>query len=403
MIQLYEKKDQCCGCSACLNICPHKAISMVKDEEGFLYPQINNDHCVECKACIKVCAFHDKKGEENILKNKIDKIPKDQEVYAAKHLDEEVRKNSASGGAFTAISDYVLKQNGMIYGAVFNDTFEVVHSCAVNKEQRNRMRGSKYVQSRLGNIFQDIRANLEMGKLVLFTGTPCQCAGLKSYLNKNYANLILCDIVCHGVPSPMLWEDYKKYLEQKYQDKIKNITFRSKDKGWSNSTMKVEFAHSLHRKNMQEDPYYILFFSHQSMRPSCYQCIYASYHRETDLSLADFWGIENINKSFYDDKGISLILANTKRGKEIVEAIEKDLPLIRCNQKDCYQPIFEAPSKISHNRTGFWKEYQEGNSGRTIEKYGKLSLKQKVIKKAAVPLLKKSGLYYIVQKIYYKR
>ncbi len=396
MICLYEGKEHCCGCTACMNICPHNAITMIMDEEGFQYPKIDTNNCVECGACVKVCAFH--------KKDYVEKIPKDQEVYALKHSDNEVRRKSASGGAFTAISDYVLNQGGFVYGAIFNDRFEVIHSKAINQEQRNQMRGSKYVQSSLGNIYKDIKSNLESGKLVLFTGTPCQNGGLKSYLGKKvYDNLILCDIACHGVPSPKLWEDYKKYIEQKYHDKIRKVTFRSKDKGWRNSSMKVELNKSEHIKNMQEDPYYIMFFSHLSSRPSCDQCVYASYHRVTDITMADFWGIENSEKSFDDNIGVSLLLVNTTKGKEIIEKIRKDIQLVKSNHSNCYQPIFEAPSKMSPKRDTFWKEYIETDSTLLIEKYGRLSIVQTLIKKIVVPFLKLTGLYNFVAKVYFKR
>jgi len=395
MIHLFEGKEHCCGCTACANICPRNAITMTIDEEGFLYPEIDTHLCVECGACLKVCAFH-KKDFAN-------KIPKEQEVFALKHVDDEVRRKSTSGGAFTAISDYVLNHNGVVYGAILNDNFQVIHSKAINKEQRDEMRGSKYVQSNLGNIFKDIKSSLESDKLVLFTGTPCQNGGLKSYLGKEYDNLFLCDIACHGVPSPKVWEDYKEYLEKTYQDKIKNVIFRSKDTGWRNSSLKVEFNESNHIKNMKEDPYYILFFSHLSIRKSCHQCVYASYHRVTDITMADFWGIENSDKSFADNIGVSLLLVNTKKGKEMLENIKGDLHLINSNHSNCYQPIFEAPSKISPKRQLFWKEYLEKESATAIEKYGRLSLLQTFLKKVLVPFLKITGLYNLVAKVYFKR
>jgi coenzyme F420-reducing hydrogenase beta subunit len=395
MICLYESKGNCCGCTACMNSCPHNAIAMKLDEEGFLYPQIDTNFCVECGICVKVCPFH-KSEHENL-------IPEGQEVYALKHPEDEVRRRSSSGGAFTAISDYILENNGIIYGAIFDDNFDVVHGKAWTIDQRNKMRGSKYTQSRLGNIFRDIKATLKEGRLVLFTGTPCQNGGLKSYLGKEYDNLILCDIACHGVPSPKIWSDYKKYLENRYKDKITEVTFRSKDSGWNNSSLKVSFEQKEHIKSMQEDPFYILFFSHLSLRPACHQCVYASYHRVTDLTLADFWGIEKSEKTFTDKLGISLILVNTKKGKELFDKISGNFDIIKSNHEACYQPIFEAPSRVSPRRSEFWKEYLEAeNGGTVIEKYGRLSVTQKLIKKVIVPVLKITGLYQIVAKVYFK-
>ncbi len=393
MIHLYKGKGNCCGCTACMNICPYNSITMKKDEEGFLYPVIDLNTCTQCGACVKVCAFHKKEYEE--------KIPKDQEVFALRHTDRKVREKSSSGGAFTVISDHILNQGGAVYGAVFNESFEVIHSKAWDRERRNKMRGSKYVQSDLGNIFKEIKSELERGKPVLFTGTPCQNGGLKSYLGREYPNLILCDTACHGVPSPKIWADYKAYLEEKHQDKIKEINFRNKDSGWQNSSLKVVFGKSEYKKDMQQDPYYILFFSHLIIRPSCHQCVYASYHRVTDITLADFWGIENSSKTFSDDTGVSLVLVNTRKGKELIGNIGKDSDMIKSSHSAFYQPIFEIPSKMSPKRQLFWSEYfAKGN--KAFRKYGKLSTLQWIIKRIIVPVLKKTGLYNLAVKVFFK-
>lgn len=395
MIRLYDNKEACCGCTACMNVCPTRSITMEEDEEGFPYPKINPVSCTECNACVKVCPFHPRDHR--------DAIPKGQEVSAVKHQDSNVRKNSSSGGVFTALSDYVLDRGGIVYGAAFNERYEVIHGKAADKKQRDEMRGSKYVQSKLGTVFEDIRLELGQGKLVLFTGTPCQNDGLKSFFGKEYDNLILCDIACHGVPSPKVWETYKGYLEDRYQQEIRGVNFRCKDRGWRNSSLKVEFDGNTYLRNMQEDPYYIMFFSHLIIRPSCHRCVYASYHRVTDLTLADFWGIENAGKAFDDDTGVSLLLANTEKGKEITERIKPDICLIRSSHKECYQPVFEAPTGSSPRRQVFWKDYLENGGKDIINKYGRLSFTQVAIKKIAVPILKKTGLYKTVEKIYYKR
>ncbi|WMJ89683.1 Coenzyme F420 hydrogenase/dehydrogenase, beta subunit C-terminal domain [Anaerocolumna sp. MB42-C2] len=394
MINLYANKKKCCGCTACLNICPNNSITMEKDKEGFLYPVIDTESCTSCEACVRVCPFHKKEYKE--------KIPKDQAVYAMRHTEKSVLKKSTSGGAFTVISDYVLEQGGIVYGAVFNDRFEVVHNKAADKKQRDKMRGSKYVQSDLGTIFKEIKNTLESGKNVLFTGTPCQNDGLKNYLKKEYSGLILCDIACHGVPSPKIWTDYKTYLEEMYHDKVKEVNFRSKDTGWRNSSLKVELTKNIYIKNMQEDPFYILFFSHLILRPSCHECIYANYHRVTDLTLADYWGIEKSNRAFDDDNGVSLVLANTKKGKDLIKAVKNKTEIAESSHDDFYQPIFEAPSKISSKRKIFWEEYINKGKIEVLLKYGRLTPVQWVIKKIAVPVLKKTGLYTFIIKVYFK-
>jgi coenzyme F420-reducing hydrogenase beta subunit len=394
MIHLYKEKGNCCGCTACMNICPRHSISMERDTEGFLYPVIDPKTCIECGACVKVCAFH-KTGYEEI-------IPKGQQVYGLKHKQQAVRERSSSGGAFTAISDYVLQQGGTIYGAAFNDRFEVIHSQAVNAKQRDKMRGSKYVQSDLGNIFEEIKSVLETGKPVLFTGTPCQNGGLKSYLGKEYPGLILCDIACHGVPSPKVWQDYKAYLEARYKETIHLVDFRCKDSGWRESALKVEFDKKVYKKNMQEDPFYILFFSHYILRPSCHQCVYTSFHRVSDLTLADFWGVENSHKTFSDNTGVTLVFANTEKGREVVKVMWNDTDIIETSHTAFYQPIFETPSKASSKRQEFWQVYDRKGSGATFKKYGRLSPVQWGIKKIAVPVLKRTGLYNLVAKAYFR-
>lgn len=393
MVNLYKEKENCCGCTACVNICPSHSITMERDEEGFVYPVIDENTCTSCGACVKVCAFHKKDYTE--------KIPKSQEVYGLKHRNADIRKLSSSGGAFTAVSDYVLNQGGVVYGAFFNDRFEVIHGRASNKEERNKMRGSKYVQSDLGNIFKEVRGDLDTGCPVLFTGTPCQNGGLKSFLGRDYPGLILCDIACHGVPSPKIWEDYKAYLEETYRGVITEINFRNKDLGWRNTSLKVELDRAVHRKNMQEDPYYILFFSHLSIRPSCHQCVYTSFHRVSDITLADFWGIENSHKAFQDDTGVTLVLANTEKGKQLIEHIKNGTDMVVSSHSAFYQPIFETPSKASPKRKEFWQDYLDKGYRYVFKKYGKLSLPRRAIKKIAVPLLKKTGLYDLVARAYF--
>lgn len=396
MICLYQEKGNCCGCTACFNSCPHSSITMETDEEGFLYPKIDTKTCTECGICVKVCPFHKKEWQ--------DKIPKEQEVYALRHPDKEILKGSTSGGAFTVLSDYILNQGGLVYGAVFNDSFDVEHACAEMKSQRDFMKGSKYVQSNLKEIFKEVKEKVKEGRLVLFTGTPCQNDGLKSYMGKKeYDNLILCDIACHGVPSPKIWKDYKKLLELKYQDNIKKVNFRSKDTGWRNSSIKVDFNRKQHLKNMQEDPYYILFFSHLSLRPSCYQCVYTSFNRVTDFTLADFWGAEKLHKEFSDDLGVSLLLVNTEKGRKIFSSFKNNLNLNTCSHNDFYQPIFEMPSKKSPRREQFWRDYLKGDGVDVIKQYGRLTKAQWVIKKVVVPIFKITGLYYLATKIYFSK
>jgi hypothetical protein len=200
----------------------------------------------------------------------------------------------------------------------------------------------------------------------------------------------------------MLWEDYKVILEENQQSKIQKVNFRNKDAGWRNTSLKVRFDNGVYRKNMQEDPYYILFFSHYSIRPSCHHCVYTTYHRVSDLTLADFWGIENSHKAFQDDKGVTLVLTNTEKGRILLEETKAVTDLIESNHEAFYQPIFEAPSKASPKRHEFWQVYQKKGCRTAFKRYGRLSLTQWIIKRIGVPILKKTGLYNLFAKAYFK-
>lgn len=391
MISLYQNKEECCGCTACFHECSRSAITMVTDDEGFLYPEINGALCIACKACLKVCPFK-KKNYKSLY-------PENQTIYGLKHKVDSVRIDSASGGAFTAISDYIIKNNGVVYGAIFNDNYEVIHNQATTFEIRDRMRGSKYVQSSLDCIFHEIKKLLLNDELVMFSGTPCQVDGLKSYLKKDYNRLITCDIACHGVTSPKVWEAYKHIIQKKYNETISGVAFRCKEKGWKKSALKIELNTNIYMKNMQEDPYYILFFNHINLRPSCYNCVYTTYHRFSDITLADFWGIERANKEFFDDLGISLVFGNSDKGNELINQIKTDVDLFESDYKSCYQAVFDKPCKRPVLRDDFWCLYKS-DPERAILRYGKLTLKEKMIKKVIVPILKLTGLYNLVLKVY---
>lgn len=222
MIQIKDKAD-CCGCTACASRCPKNAITMEPDTLGFKYPKVDLDKCIDCGLCEKVCAFNDNYDKSLNLK--------EPEIYAARHKDIHEIETSRSGAAFIAISDYILENGGIVYGVGYKDHFRVAHKRATTKEERNEFKGSKYVQSDLDGIFRQVKEDLKQGNTVLFSGTPCQTAGLNSYIGKKFReNLVLVDIVCHGVPSPYIWQDYLTYLENKYKSKIIKVNFRDKSR-----------------------------------------------------------------------------------------------------------------------------------------------------------------------------
>lgn len=276
MIQIKSKLD-CCGCTACASSCPKSAITMVPDEEGFLYPKIDMRRCIECGACERACPILNKK---TVISEKT-------EGYIIRIKDNKILYESTSGGAFTALADYILEQNGIVYGAGYDNNMRVVCKRATTKQQLQEMRGSKFVQSDLGNIFQDIKKELKEGTTILFSGTPCQVAGLLSFLRKKPDNLLCVDFVCRGVPSPGLWDNYVKYMENKYSSKIVGARFKHKTYGYHTSTMKIDFANGkTYYGSGRVDPYMKAFVREISSRPSCAACAFKGIERPTDSDIS---------------------------------------------------------------------------------------------------------------------
>lgn len=357
MERVYLKKEACCGCSACYNICPTQAICMKSDEEGFLYPIIDQALCVDCHSCVNVCP---------LIYGGNYKEKTTPQFLAAKHKSEEVLMNSTSGGAFTAISDAILRECGVIYGVDFDDKFHVLHKRAENHEQRNRMRISKYVQSNMTDIFQQIKKDLMDKKKVLFTGTPCQNAGLRGYIGDSplAENLYLCDLICHSIPSPLVWEDYKRLLEKEYSGKLTSIQFRSKIIDWSrkNSNKTFLFTTSHSEEIHNDERFYKLFFGEKTiMRPSCEQCRFTDIHRASDITIADYWGIEKYSPEWMDKRGVSVILINNKKGADLFDKCSVDLKYEKRPKEESLaeQQRLSEPIKFPENRKKFWDDYKK--------------------------------------------
>lgn len=353
-------KECCSGCTACMNICPKKAIEMIEDEEGFKYPRIDKSKCINCKACIKICP-NVKKDMSNSIK----------ETYGVKHKNDKERMTSRSGGVFIALSDYILDLKGVVYGAVLNKDFTVSHSRAENKEERDKFKGSKYIQSDMGNVIEDIKEDLRNNRKVLFSGTACQVAGVKSCISEKYQdNLYTCDLICHGVPSKKIFLEFLKYIEDTTGKKIKGFNFRDKKFGWESHYETIIFE-----DNTQISTQYFrnLFYGHNILRPACYECNYANTHRPADITIADFWGIENIAPEFLDEKGVSLTIINNEKGKEWFEKVKTDLDVIKCNVEDCIKCTYtlNQPTPKPNTREEFWEEYKKREFKYIIEKYAK--------------------------------
>lgn len=320
MIQLADK-ESCTGCTACVNICPNQCLRMYADENGFLRPKlVFSDKCVNCTACRSVCP----------VLNPKEKLEEKTVSYAAYTKNEKIRKESSSGGIFSEIAIFVINQGGIVFGATYDKDYTVKHVFVDNEKQLEQLRGAKYVQSRLNNCFNKIRYFLEEGRFVLFSGLPCQVAGLKSFLNKEYDKLICIDFVCHGVPSPLVWSEYVKYRAKKDNNgKFPQfINLRSKKSGWSRYQYSNLFSYE-DGKNYYclsgEDLFMRLFVNDYISRKSCANCEFKGYNRISDITLGDFWGVWEIAPEMDDDKGTSILLLHTEKGVKYFNHIRENL------------------------------------------------------------------------------
>ncbi len=364
--------SMCSGCTACASICPHDAISMRPDAMGFLYPQVDIEKCIECGACERVCAFNDHYDTSMNLPQP--------EVYGARHKDMHEVETSRSGAAFIAISDYILENGGVVYGAGYTDHFRVVHKRAVTRDERDEFKGSKYVQSDLRGVFRQVKKDLKDGLTVLFSGTPCQTAGLNSYIGKKLReNLFLVDIVCHGVPGPYMWRDYLAYLEKKQGSEICWVNFRDKQKfGWAAHKETFKFVN----RGGGKMSFTYLFYQHIMFRHSCGVCHYTNTKRPSDITLADFWHWQKTDSTInLDDKGLSLMLINTEKGKKLFEAARADLNVIPAKLEDCMQGNMKRPSPIHPKRMKFEEDYKKHGFEYVLKKYGRESKLDKLKKK----------------------
>ncbi|TJX68826.1 4Fe-4S dicluster domain-containing protein [Soehngenia saccharolytica] len=308
-------KNLCTGCHACMNICPQDCVEMKFDEEGFLYPRVNIEYCIQCNKCVNICPSLKKlpeaMGNEMLI------------AYACQAKDDKIRLISSSGGIFSLIAQEVISNEGIVFGAGFDKEFNLKHFYSDDMNViLDKFTGSKYVQSNIGTTYKQVKDFLDNDRLVLFTGTPCQVAGLKSYLGKDYDNLVCVDLVCHGVPSPFMWNKYKEYREREAKSTAKRISFRHKKYGWKRYSVLFEFANNTeYLHTLDKDMYMRAFLKDIALRPSCYNCKFKGYKRYSDMTLADFWGIEEVTDSFKDDLGTSLITLNSLKGKKIFETL----------------------------------------------------------------------------------
>lgn len=362
----YKNKKDCNGCGICTIGCPTNAIKMVEDNEGFFYPQIDEEKCINCGKCKNICSnYNDSKGNE--------------QAYMAINKIKEELDNSASGGMFYILAKYVIEKNGVVFGVEYGENHKVQHNYYETLEECKNFQGSKYVRSDVGNSYEKVKKFLEQDTYVLFTGTPCQCNALKVYLNKEYEKLILCDIVCHANPSQKVFNKYIEELEVKKNKKVKTVWFRSKENGWRNQTPIIEFEDG---EKIEENTFFKAFVSELLGRPSCHDCKFATSKRVTDFSIADFWGIEKVLPEIKnDDTGISLLTVNSEKGKKIFEEVKNNMNIINVDKELAFS-YNHGKNVLPHkNRQKFFENLDTMPVIENINKCLKVSLVRKVLRK----------------------
>lgn len=354
--------EHCCGCGACASICPFGAIKMVQDERGFMRPQFDKSKCKNCGLCDKVTSLleNDKFNKSSIRR-----------AYALRLKSDNERMRSQSGGLFFGIAKKILKNKGVVYGCLFDERNIAIHKRVDNFKELEALRGSKYVQSDLKNTYIEVVKDLKEGRCVLFSGTPCYIDGLIKFLeikSVNMDNLYTCDIICHGVPSPLLYEDFKVMMEKKYKSKIKKINLRDKScGGWSDHIESIEFENG---KKYEGIIFRDLFYRNLPLRKSCEVCKYANKARKSDITMADCWGFkEKYPDKWNDNKGISLCLINSPKGEKLFSSIKSQFEYMEVLESTYMQPQLKGPSLVPDCKEEFWDYYKDNGFKKALIKY----------------------------------
>lgn len=348
-VDFLKDKSDCSGCHACYNACPRECITMDMDSEGFLYPIVNLDECVHCNICKNACPAVNNNDTYNQPK-----------AYVGFNNNSYIRKFSSSGGVFTVLAEEMLKNKATVYGAAFDDDYEVEHIGVNTKEGLEKLRTSKYVQSKIGETYKEVKDKLSKDEYVFFTGTPCQIEGLYTYLGKQYDKLFTQDIICHGVPSPNIWNEYLNYMSN--GNNVKSVSFRDKKFGWHYFSMRIITDKSNYVKRLDQDVFTRLFLDNTILRPSCYNCKYKRKVRISDFTLADCWRPSKVESKLKDDdKGLSMIFVNSEKGKILFNLIKADLTYqeIDYNLAISSQVAATESVRVNPNRDVFFKAVEQ--------------------------------------------
>lgn len=353
--------QDCTGCLACVGACSVGAVSIKVDAEGFWYPEIDAAHCVDCGACSRACPIVTPPQQDAFEKV----------VYAAHSINAEVRRESSSGGFFSELAKVFLEADGVVFGAAFNDDFELCHTYVERFEDLSRLRGSKYIQSWIGDSFLDVLRFLKDGRRVLFTGTPCQCAGLRRFLKLDYENLCVVDFVCHGVPSPAVFVKYRVWLEKQLGNRLDSYFFRDKHWSWMSFNIKAIAGDKTYYGTWQEDPWMRGFLREYFLRPCCHRCQFANLNRVSDITMADYWGYRSRPELPADDLGMSMVIINTPRAVAVFEQVT---PLLKYASTELSEAVrgnkaLSSAFPASPMRDEFWSDFRAMSFSDLVTKY----------------------------------
>lgn len=346
-MELFAEKARCCGCMACVDICPHDAVAIKRDPEGFLYPELRQELCTDCKRCQTVCPMPGKAVGEGRRR-----------YFAVQAKDQAMREAGASGGVFPVLAEYVLKRGGVVYGAAFDDSMRVVHQRIAGRDALDRLARSKYIQSETAGIFRCVQKDLQMGLQTLFVGTPCQAEALRRFLSQDYPNLLLADLICYGVPSPGVWASYTAYLEKKHLGRLTEFHFRDKKLCDNGQSVCYGIDGKKYFEKNSANLFISMYFSNYMLRPSCHVCPFTTVKRSSDITIGDFWRVEDRLPQMDDGMGTSSVILHSEAGNRAWERVQDQFRYIECRAGQIAQPRLLLPTQLSSKRRLFFALYR---------------------------------------------